>query len=224
MAKKGSKFDATPSLLGFLYQTRYALLLALRRDDPDVVVSIEKLDDISFAKDDGTGLLTAIDVRQLKHHLSRQGGLGNSSSDIWNTLRVWTDLIISKKLEPARSLLFLVTTSSATRSHAVFSLSPHAPKRDPEKARAELEAAGAASTDEKIQAAFQEFSKLSGTVKGTGTYSHYPWEYYRCLHRLHRGKDRQLKSPGATRSSPPDRGLFECLTDTDAHDGRWTGR
>jgi len=116
MAKGKNKFDATPSLLGFLYQTRYALLLALRRNDPDVVVSIEALDDISFAKDDGAGLLTPFDVLQLKHHLSRQGGLGNRSTDIWKTLRVWADSIISKRLDPARTLLFLVTTSTATKS------------------------------------------------------------------------------------------------------------
>jgi hypothetical protein len=161
MAKAKSKFDATPSLLGFLYQTRYALLLALRRNDPDVVVSIESLDDISFAKDDGAGSLAPFDVRQLKHHLSRQGGLGNRSSDIWKTLRVWADSIISKKLDPAGTLLFLVTTSTATKSHAVFTLSPTSPSRDPEQARAELEAAGAASTDKNIQAAFQEYAKLS---------------------------------------------------------------
>lgn len=161
MAKGKNKFDATPSLLGFLYQTRYALLLALRRNDPDVIVSIESLDDISFAKDDGAGSLTPFDVLQLKHHLSRQGGLGNRSTDIWKTLRVWSDSIISKRFDPARTLLFLVTTSTATTSHAICTLSPKSPTRDPERARAELEAAGAASTDKNIQAAFQEYSKLS---------------------------------------------------------------
>jgi hypothetical protein len=35
---------------------------------------------------------------------------------------------------------------------------------------------------------------------------------------------RQLKSSRATRSHPPDRGLFGCLTVTDARDRRGAGR
>jgi hypothetical protein len=161
MAKGRSQFDATPSLLGFLYQTRFALLLALRRNDPEVVVSIESLDDIAFAKNDASGLLSPIDVRQLKHHLSRHGGLGNRSADIWKTLRVWADAITSKRLDPLRTLLFLVTTSTATKSHAISTLSPKAKVRDTEQARSELESSGAASTDKTIQVAFQEYLKLS---------------------------------------------------------------
>ncbi len=57
-------------------------------------------------------------------------------------------------------------------------------------------------------------------IKGTGPYSHKPGGFYRCLGRVHRANGRPLKSPGATRSLPPDRGLFGCLTDTDAQDGR----
>jgi hypothetical protein len=49
-------------------------------------------------------------------------------------------------------------------------------------------------------------------------------DFFRCLGRVLRGKGRQLHSPGAARRHPPDRGLFGCLADADAHDGRRAGR
>lgn len=50
-----SNFDATYSLLGYIYQIRYGLLVSLEKmrdiDDPDdYFVSIESLDDIAFDK------------------------------------------------------------------------------------------------------------------------------------------------------------------------------
>jgi hypothetical protein len=175
-------------------------------------VSIESLDDISFAKDEGDGLLTPIDVRQLKHHLSRQGGLGNRSADIWKTLRVWADAIISKRLDPTRALLFLVTTSTATKIHAVFNLSPKTPTRDPEKARIQLEAAGAASSDKNIQAAFQEFSKVSERRRK---------QLFAAIHLLDGSSDvRQLRSDIESEvrllTDPQHRVVF-----TDALEGWW---
>jgi hypothetical protein len=49
MSGSSSPFDASPSALGYLYQCRYALLLALQKDDdPNLCLSIEKLDDVAF--------------------------------------------------------------------------------------------------------------------------------------------------------------------------------
>jgi len=46
MSGSSSPFDASASALGYLYQCRYALLLALERaEEPNVSISIEKLDD-----------------------------------------------------------------------------------------------------------------------------------------------------------------------------------
>ena len=42
-------FDASKSVLGYLHQCQYALLLGLQRDEePNLCISIEKLDDIAF--------------------------------------------------------------------------------------------------------------------------------------------------------------------------------
>ena len=47
MSASPSPFDASASALGYLYQCRYALLLALQKgDDLDLGISVEKLDDV----------------------------------------------------------------------------------------------------------------------------------------------------------------------------------
>ena len=44
-----STFGAAPSMVGYLYQVRLALLWAIRRSrTSDFVVSLETLDDVSF--------------------------------------------------------------------------------------------------------------------------------------------------------------------------------
>jgi hypothetical protein len=49
MSGRTTSSDATASALGYLYQCRYALLLALQRDDDsDLRVAIEKLDDVAL--------------------------------------------------------------------------------------------------------------------------------------------------------------------------------
>ena len=58
MGKKSTKksvSDASAPAPGYLYQCRFALLLALRESDPDVLISVEKLDDIGFSTADRTG-------------------------------------------------------------------------------------------------------------------------------------------------------------------------
>jgi len=161
MVRKKSKHDATPSMLGFLYQCRFALLLALRRNDPDVLISVEKLDDIAFVKDNAAGRYLPVDLRQLKHHLSRQGGLGDKSLDIWKTLRIWAEAVKAKEVDLDRAVLFMVTTSTATKHNAVYQLSSKPDNRDPEKARQTLEKAGAESTAKDVQEAYSALMKLS---------------------------------------------------------------
>ena len=161
MFSNKSKRDATPSMLGFLYQLRFALLLALRRNDPDVLISIEKLDDIAFAKENAAGRYFPVDLRQLKHHLRRQGGLGDKSLDIWKTLRIWAEAVQGKEVDLSRAVLFMVTTSKATKRNAVYQLRSEPDNRDPEKARQALEQAGAKSTAKEVKNAYSALMKLS---------------------------------------------------------------
>jgi len=106
-----SQFDASASMLGYIYQIRYALYLSLRKlpeiADPERFnVSIEKLDDIAF-DDDGS----PEELLQTKFHGS-QGNITDRSSDIWKTVRVWVESIQSGDILLGDMVLSLVTTQA----------------------------------------------------------------------------------------------------------------
>lgn len=160
MSGRSSPFDASASALGYLYQCRYALLLALRRvEEPNVSISIEKLDDVSFHLE-GTPQPAATELRQFKLHAKRQGGLGDKSPDIWKTLKIWAEAVQSKQIDLDLVTLCLVTTSTVSDQNSVQWLLPDPAVRNPEEARKKLEEAGANSTNNVISDAFNSLSKL----------------------------------------------------------------
>src|ERR687897_94188 len=83
-----NQFDASASLLGYLFQCRWALVEALQRlkNEGSFVLSLETLDDVVFNQ---TG--KPIDVLQTKHHVRRGANLSDASEDLWKTLRVWIE-------------------------------------------------------------------------------------------------------------------------------------
>ena len=105
-----SNFSADASALGYLFQIRAALLLFLRqgKEHPDLAISIEKFDDISFEKDG-----TPTELIQTKHHINTVASLSDASPDLWKTLRIWSLSIAEKKLDLAEIKLTLITTSQA---------------------------------------------------------------------------------------------------------------
>jgi hypothetical protein len=115
MSSTSSQFDASSSFLGYLYQARLALLLTLRKTkrDPGLQVSIERFDDVSF---DNSG--TPLERIQTKHHIGTKGSLTDRSSDLWRTLRIWSEEILKGDLDPTSIILTLVTTSVAPENTA----------------------------------------------------------------------------------------------------------
>lgn len=104
-------FDATPSVLGYIYQVRYSLLLALKKiaeaNDPDnCYISIEKLDDIAFEESGDP-----VELLQAKYHGS-PGKLTDRSADIWKTVRVWSEMIASQEVVLEEVAFTLLTTES----------------------------------------------------------------------------------------------------------------
>ncbi len=107
-----SDFDASASALGYIYQVRYALLLALRKigevDDPDdCFVSIEKLDDVAFEKN---GM--PHELLQSKYH-GKSGNLTDRSADIWKTIRIWAEMISNPSQQYEYAIYTLLTTEQA---------------------------------------------------------------------------------------------------------------
>ncbi len=157
-----SNFDASTSALGYLYQCRFALLLALQRaDDPAQRVSIEKLDDIGFSTANGKGEEDPVKLLQLKHHIKRSGGTSDKALDVWKSLRVWIAHIRNSKVQLENTTFVLVTTSTVSSTHALWMLKDDKETRNSEKARAALETAGATSNNETVKKCYASLMKLS---------------------------------------------------------------
>ena len=165
MNAKTASFDASASALGYLYQCRYALLLALQHDDdPSLQISIEKLDDVAFLRDAKSDL-DPTEVIQFKHHINRVGGLSDKSPDIWKTLRIWAEHIMSKKVDLDHAVFMMVTTSSPTKAHAVRRLLDDPSVRDPKEVLRLLEEAGKDSRAKDVCEAFSVFMHLSASQR-----------------------------------------------------------
>ena len=128
-AKGSNQHEASASAVGYLFQSRLALLLGLRTiaDFPNRQLSIEKLDDIAFEDSGGP-----VELIQTKHHLSKQGSLSDASEDLWKTLHIWTKLTATDSEVPFRTKFLLITTSPTTNSSAAGFLRPN--DRDEKKA------------------------------------------------------------------------------------------
>lgn len=78
-----NKYDATDSVLGFLYQGQYALLLLWSAGEDDAV-SVETQDDVVLEGTDVT-------LHQLKHSQGTPPDLRITNAGVWRTLRIWVD-------------------------------------------------------------------------------------------------------------------------------------
>ncbi|MBI2569832.1 MAG: hypothetical protein HYV63_22745 [Candidatus Schekmanbacteria bacterium] len=73
-----SPFDASASLLGYLFQVRIGLADAVRRlrRCETFTVGIETLDDVVFET-----VGSPVEILQTKHHLNAKTGLGDASAE-----------------------------------------------------------------------------------------------------------------------------------------------
>lgn len=147
---------AAPSLLGYLYQVRVALveLLQRSRSDPSVALTIEQLDDIAF---EAHG--TPTELLQTKHHIRHQGALTDSSPDLWRTIRVWSDAVHRGDIDVSTTTLTLLTTGTAPVGSIAEKLRPE--PRDPSSALAALERIARTSTAAAQAASYASFLKLA---------------------------------------------------------------
>lgn len=156
------QFSAQDAALGYLYQIRLALLLLLRAgvSDPDTAVSIELLDDVAFETNG-----TPTELIQSKHHLRGRGSLSDSSSDLWKTIRIWSELFRERRLDPSATLLTLLTSSSAPDGSAASWLRPAGTggQRDVEAALIRLQSVAATSMSEMNSPAYAAFTSLTQT-------------------------------------------------------------
>lgn len=154
--------DATASLLGYLAQCRYALLLALRelRRNPSHEILIERFDDIAFA-DSGT----ALELVQTKHHTD-PGDVSDTSEDIWKTIRIWVDMLEADPDLASRARFVFLTTATAAPRSALEALRNQDDQRDVMTAEGRLLAAAQTSTNARTATARLKFTGLNPKVRG----------------------------------------------------------
>lgn len=135
------KHDAAQSAVGYLYQSEWPLLELIQRagDQPDLALTLELHDDVSWQEEG-----TPVELLQLKHHIGRQGGIGDKSVDFWKTIAAWMDA--HDPTDPMGPLMTLVTTSIAAATSAAYHLRPLS--RVPKTARELLDAAALESKNE----------------------------------------------------------------------------
>jgi hypothetical protein len=150
-----STFGAAPSMVGYLYQVRLALLWAIRRSrTSDFVVSLETLDDVSFEVG-GEPLA----VLQAKHSLKAAANLSDLSAELWKTLRVWLVGLASGEI-PLGTARFLITTAAATPGSACAALGIEGRDRDVAEAAERLKHAATSSTNSELKPAFEAYLAL----------------------------------------------------------------
>lgn len=153
---KKNQYDASASATGYLYQCRYALLLGLQAiaTRPELLLNIEKFDDISFSS--GEGPIAQI---QTKHHVSKKGDLTDASEDFWSTLRVWSEQVATDHQKAFQTAFILTTTATAPAGSAASFL--RVVERDPEEARTLLLNVASKSKSKKNAPAYLAFTSLS---------------------------------------------------------------
>ena len=152
-----SKYNAAPSLAGYLFQCRLALLIGLQmaKRKPNGHISIEKFDDIAFHEED-----LSLCLLQSKHTVTPKS-LSDIGKDVWNTLGIWMEHL-EKGIIPFSSTRFvLITTSSAPADSAMELLRVGTNPHDRQKCLKKLREVAAKSKNQGTCVARARFLSLS---------------------------------------------------------------
>lgn len=155
-----SNYSASPSLSGYLFQCRYALLEALKKIKHQVTfsVSIESLDDVVF--ETGTDV---VEILQTKHHYGNATNLTDASPDLWKTIRIWCDLY--KNRQPDQDTYFYLVTTSSTSRNSIANYLTSGSNRNVANAIALLNSVAVSSTSVENAPAYETFRTLSNEEK-----------------------------------------------------------
>lgn len=147
-------FSARPQAVGYIYQVKYALA-KLIASQADAEIVIEGIDDLDIKSNDG------VELNQLKHHLSGKGSLTDKSTDLWKSLRVWSQQILSGEIDLDATSFMLITTAEAPDKSAAYYLKEDENTRDPKEALELLKKASSESGNAALKPAFDAFLDLN---------------------------------------------------------------
>lgn len=146
--------SAGAQALGYLYQVWYALYLILERNDPNLAIRIEGLDDIDILDE---SMLQSL--LQGKHHLNKQVTLSDRSPDLWRTIRIWSEHIKETRISPLETTFTLFTTAKAAENSIASLLRPDPFSRNPQLACQRLREQAQNPTTQ-LQKGFDAFMNL----------------------------------------------------------------
>ncbi len=154
-------FTAGPSALGYLYQCRLALCLLLERihSQPDAQIAVERFDDISFEQ-----YGTPEELIQVKHHLGSNPNFGDTSEDIWKTLRAWSTAVSTGVVTVPGTIFTIVTTAECSANTAAILLRD-GDGRDVEEAHKKLGAAASRMRGKNLKPARDAFAALGPAMQ-----------------------------------------------------------
>lgn len=147
-------FSAGPQALGYLYQARIALALLLESPD-EARLRVEALDDIDISDALSTGSLALI---QLKHHTG-DATLADSSTDLWKSLRVWSEEAKAARFALDNTKITLFTTAKIGIGSVASLLGES--KRDVSEAAKKLLDVASTSKNKSLTEAFDAFKGLT---------------------------------------------------------------
>ena len=113
-------YSAADSASGYLYQCRYALLAALRRQDvdPGLEVSIECFDDVAFSQSGAP-----FELLQAKHSLKSKA-MSDMATQLWKTIGIWTKRVLAHPSELGKAKLIFLTTATVGIDTGLAQLRP----------------------------------------------------------------------------------------------------
>jgi len=147
-------FSAGPQALGYLYQARVALALLLESPD-EAQLRVEALDDIDISDAVSAGSLSLI---QLKHHTG-DATLTDASTDLWKSLRVWSEQAKAAKFAFDNTKIIFFTTAKIGTGSIASLLGDS--KRDATGAEKKLLNVASTSGNKSLTEAFDAFKQLT---------------------------------------------------------------
>ena len=155
------KFSAPEQSLGYHYQIRYSLYLLLKeKERTEAYITLENLDDIEI------GDIDKRDLVQTKFHQKKIANLSDKSTDLWKTVRVWSESIIGGEIDLENTIFVLVTTAKTSPDSITSEFTQE--KVSFEKIKeivGKLDNISADSKNKELKSSFEAYNKLTQSQK-----------------------------------------------------------
>lgn len=154
----GSKYSASYSAIGYIYQIRYALYM-LFTEKSEVGISVEALDDIVVDRD-----AKDINLVQVKN---TSKDFKENSVDVWKTLRIWSEYIKQNKINLKYTKFVLIAKSNVMQNSllSILKLNYNKTEKELKDLENELTKIATKSQNHELSIAYSNFLSLTLTEK-----------------------------------------------------------